>query len=138
VGAQQGIVRGLHPLVSCCLGVTTAFGGVLRDLMCRRELKLGAASGCQSYAVASLAGASIYVMLRELHVYNCAGSTPRLVHGGIPIGVRILLGAGTAMLIRAMAWQQKPEGREFFMTMDECAQANIEWARNVFESSSSR
>lgn len=133
IGAQQGIVRGLHPVVSSCLGVTTAFGGVLRDLMCHRELKLGAASGCQSYAVASLSGASVYVLLRELHVYNCAGSTSRLVHGGIPIGVRIVLGAGTAVIVRMVAWWRKAEG-DLFMTMDECAIENSKWVSLLFKS----
>ena len=52
VGAQQGIVRGLHPIVSCCLGVTVALGGVARDVMCSRDLSLGAKGGCQSYGVA--------------------------------------------------------------------------------------
>lgn len=122
IGAQQGIVRGLHPLVSSCLGVTVALGGVLRDLMCQRELSLGASSGCQSYAIASFSGAAVYVALREVHVWNCAGSTARLLHGGIPIGFRICLGAGTALAVRIFAWQRKPDG--IFSSMQECAEAN--------------
>jgi uncharacterized membrane protein YeiH len=77
VGAQQGIVRGFHPLVSASFGVTIACGGVLRDLMVGRQLALGSTDGCQSYGVASLAGSSVYVALRELHVWNCAGSAVR-------------------------------------------------------------
>jgi len=122
VGAQQGIVRSLHPLVSASLGVTIAFGGVFRDLLCRRDLSLGAATGCQSYGIASFSGAAVYVALRELHVWNCAGSTSKLLHGGIPIGFRIFCGFGTAVAIRTVAWMNKPDG--LFLTMEESAVAN--------------
>jgi len=127
IGAQQGIVRGLPPLASATLGVTVAFGGMVRDLLCKREVALG--KGCQSYAAASFAGASVYVALRQLHVLNCAGSTAKLVHGGIPIGARILLGAGTAIGIRVYAWQQKPG--DIFSSMGDCAAANHEWVRRL-------
>jgi uncharacterized membrane protein YeiH len=123
-GAQQGIIRGLHPLVSSCLGVTIAFGGVLRDLMCGRDLSLGASTGCQSYGIASFSGAAVYVALRQVHVWNCDGSAPKLLHGGIPIGLRILLGFGTVFGIRAAAWQNKPDG--LLLTMDEMAERNKE------------
>eukprot|EP00521_Asterionellopsis_glacialis_P010209 CAMPEP_0195302622 /NCGR_PEP_ID=MMETSP0707-20130614/31402_1 /TAXON_ID=33640 /ORGANISM="Asterionellopsis glacialis, Strain CCMP134" /LENGTH=399 /DNA_ID=CAMNT_0040365931 /DNA_START=73 /DNA_END=1272 /DNA_ORIENTATION=- len=123
VGAQQGIVRGLHPLVSSALGVTITFGGIVRDLILHRDLNVGSSSGCQSYGIASLAGATVYVMLRELHVWNCAGSTVKLVHGGIPIGLRILLGFGTVFGIRAVAWQKKPDG-DILLSMEASAQAN--------------
>ena len=86
IGAQQGIVRGLHPVVSASMGVTIAVGGVARDLMCKRDLSLSTTTGCQSYGVASFSGAAAYVALRQLHVWNCAGSTVKLVSGGIPIG----------------------------------------------------
>lgn len=122
VGAQQGIIRGLHPLVSSSLGVTVALGGVMRDLMCGRDLALGASTGCQSYGIASFSGAAVYVALRELHVWNCAGSTSKLLNGGIPIGLRILLGFGTVFGIRVAAWQNKPDG--LLLTMDESADAN--------------
>ncbi|GMI21165.1 hypothetical protein TrRE_jg10922, partial [Triparma retinervis] len=101
IGAQQGIVRGLHPGISCVLGVTIAFGGVVRDLMCNRNLTLGASEGCQSYGVASLSGAGMYVGLRQLHVWNCAGNTVKLVKGGIPIGLRIGMGFMTVFGVRA-------------------------------------
>jgi uncharacterized membrane protein YeiH len=122
VGAQQGIIRGLHPLVSSCLGVTIALGGVMRDLMCGRDLSLGASTGCQSYGIASFSGAAVYVALRELHVWNCAGSTSKLLNGGIPIGLRILVGFGTVFGIRAAAWQNKPDG--LLLTMEEMAELN--------------
>jgi uncharacterized membrane protein YeiH len=101
VGAQQGIVRGLHPLVASCLGVTVTLGGVMRDLMCQREVRMGGLGGCQSYALSSFSGAVVYVTLREAHVWNCAGSTARLVHGGLPISLRIILGMGTAAAVCA-------------------------------------
>eukprot|EP00520_Triparma_pacifica_P020331 CAMPEP_0118638882 /NCGR_PEP_ID=MMETSP0785-20121206/3933_1 /TAXON_ID=91992 /ORGANISM="Bolidomonas pacifica, Strain CCMP 1866" /LENGTH=268 /DNA_ID=CAMNT_0006530185 /DNA_START=301 /DNA_END=1103 /DNA_ORIENTATION=- len=110
IGAQQGIVRGLAPGISCVLGVTIAFGGVVRDLMCNRDLSLGSSSGCTSYGVSSLAGSTVYVMLRELHVRNCAGNTAKLVKGGIPIGLRIFLGFSTVFAVRAYGWQIKEEG----------------------------
>ncbi|KAL1507521.1 hypothetical protein AB1Y20_007145 [Prymnesium parvum] len=122
VGAQQGVARGLQPLVSSCLGVSVAFGGVVRDLMCHRELALGTHAGCQSYALASWCGAATYVALRQLHVWNCAGPTAKLLPGGIPIGVRIAIGAGVAIAVRVFAWLKKPD--EIFSEMDDVARAN--------------
>jgi len=130
VGAQQGIVRGLSPLVSACFGVTITLGGVMRDVLCQRELRLGDLDGCQSYALASFCGGAVYVGLRELHVWNCAGSTHKLVAGGLPIGLRIALGASTAIAVRAFAWQRRPEG--LLSGMDECADANERWLRVLF------
>jgi uncharacterized membrane protein YeiH len=131
VGAQQGIVRGLHPLVSSILGVTITFGGVVRDLMCSRDLKVGASTGCQSYGIASFSGAAVYVMLRELHVWNCAGSTSKLVHGGIPIGLRIFLGLGTVFGVRAIAWWNKPN--DLFSSMEASAVMNQKSLQNVMD-----
>jgi uncharacterized membrane protein YeiH len=135
VGAQQGIVLGCHPIVSSVLGVTIAFGGVLRDLMCQRDLTLGAATGCQSYGIASFSGAAVYVALRELHMWNCAGSTVKLVHGGIPIGLRILMGFGTALAVRLVAWQNKPDN--LFLSMEASAAVNIKSLKGLLSSSKS-
>jgi len=133
VGAQQGIVRGLHPLVSASLGVTIALGGVMRDVMCKRDLALGAVeTGCQSYGIASFSGAAVYVALRELHVWNCAGSASKLLHGGIPIGLRIFLGFGTVFAVRAAAWVNKPDG--MLQTMDESAKVNRDLLRRLEQS----
>ena len=122
VGAQQGIVRGLHPFVSASLGVTVTIGGVMRDVLCGRDLTLGAATGCQSYGIASFAGASVYVALRQFHVWNCAGSYSKLVNGGIPLTLRLFLGFSTALAVRAVAWQYKPDN--FLSTMDESVAKN--------------
>lgn len=124
VGAQQGVVRGLNPLISASLGVTVALGGVMRDLMCQRGIRLGGLDGCQSYALSSFSGAAVYVALRQAHVWNCAGSTARLVHGGFPIGLRIVLGMATVVAVRTYAWSHKPAG--IFLAMDEAALRNDE------------
>ena len=92
--------------------------------------RLGDLDGCQSYALASFCGGAVYVGLRELHVWNCAGSTHKLVAGGLPIGLRIALGASTAIAVRAFAWQRRPEG--LLSGMDECADANERWLRVLF------
>lgn len=122
VGAQQGIVAGFAPAVSATLGVTIAFGGVARDAILGRELALGSTSGCQSYGVAAAAGAAVYVALRELHVWNCAGSTARLLHGGIPLSARILAGFSTVCAVRAYAWHTKDD--KLLLSMADNAKAN--------------
>ena len=129
VGAQQGIIRGLHPLVSATLGVTAPFGGVFRDLMCQRELRLGSHSGCQSYAVASFLASSTYVGLRQLHVWNCPGTSSKVIHGGLPIGLRIVVSASVAVAFRVYSWQQKPD--ELFSSMEDCAAAHDEYLRRL-------
>lgn len=91
IGAQAGITRGVGPLGSIATGVTICFGGVLRDLLCQREVAIGA----QSYALATCAGASVYVGLRQL-----------VVHGivRLPLLVRICAGASTAILQRCYVY----------------------------------
>lgn len=84
IGAQAGITRGVGPLGSVATGVTICFGGVVRDVLCQRDIAIGA----QSYALATCAGASVYVGLRQL---VCRG----LVQ--LPLIFRILAGAGTAV-----------------------------------------
>ncbi|EOD24077.1 hypothetical protein EMIHUDRAFT_207163 [Emiliania huxleyi CCMP1516] len=132
VAAQQGIVQGLHPLISLCLGVTIAFGGAGRDLLCGREVRLNHMSGSQSYAVAAFSGAGVYVLLRELHVWNCSGSSVKLVTGGVPIGLRIAMGVGTSVAIRAYAWWRRPD--DLFWSMDAAATANEEWLSRLLRS----
>ena len=121
---METIPRLVYTIVQEAVCVEVALGGVMRDLMCGRDLSLGASTGCQSYGIASFSGAAVYVALRQVHVWNCAGSAPRLLHGGIPIGLRILLGFGTVFGIRAAAWQNKPDGR--LLTMDEMSERNME------------
>lgn len=64
VGANGAVQRGLHPLISATCGVTICFGGILRDVLCGRDLAIGG----QSYAFAMGAGSGMYVLLRELRL----------------------------------------------------------------------
>jgi uncharacterized membrane protein YeiH len=89
-GAQAGINRGVHPLASIVMGVTICFGGILRDLLCQRPVAIGG----QSYALATGAGASVYVLLRQLVVAGYA----------IPVTVRIAIGGGTTIGQRALSY----------------------------------
>ena len=61
-GAQGGITRGMPLIVCAVAGVTICFGGILRDVLCQRDLALGS----QSYAGAMGAGSAVYVGLRQL------------------------------------------------------------------------
>eukprot|EP00965_Chrysotila_dentata_P259305 6213515-Pleurochrysis_carterae.AAC.2 len=102
IGAQSGISRGMTPLACVATGVTICFGGILRDLLCQRPLAFGA----QSYALATAAGASVYVGLRQLVV---AG-----YH--IPLLVRIALGAGTAISQRVYVWLHMSDAQDTFLS----------------------
>ena len=64
------------------------------------------------------------------HVRLCAGSTEKLISGGIPLGLRIVLGVGAAIGIRAYAWEQKSDGG-LLMSMTEAADANREILRRM-------
>jgi len=90
VAANGAIARGLHPLVACTSGVTICFGGLLRDLMCGRDLAIGG----QSYAMATGMGASLYVGLRELAVRGLP----------LPLIARTLLSVGAVLCLRAYDW----------------------------------
>ena len=90
IGAQSGIVRGVRPLASVATGVTICFGGILRDLLCQRPVAIGG----QSYALATAAGASVYVALRQLVVAGWR----------IPLVARITLAMGTAISQRALSF----------------------------------
>ena len=90
IGAQHGIVRGVRPLACVATGVTICFGGILRDLLCQRPVAIGG----QSYALATAAGATVYVGMRQLVV---AGYP-------IPLVNRIALAMGTAVSQRALSF----------------------------------
>lgn len=49
VAANGAVARGLHPVVAATSGVTICFGGLLRDVLCGRNLAIGS----QSYALAT-------------------------------------------------------------------------------------
>ncbi|KAL7550517.1 hypothetical protein ACHAWF_013736 [Thalassiosira exigua] len=85
-GVHGAIRMGLHPVVAAVSGVTMSVGGILRDLFCGRDLAVAS----QSYALATLAGSSVYVLCRELSLR------------GFPILAiyRIILSMGTTMSLR--------------------------------------
>lgn len=99
LGAQGGLRRGLHPAVSIAAGVTICFGGVLRDLLCRRDVALGSSS----FALATFGGAAAYVGATELSL-RLSRSAGR---AAIPLGARIAFGVGTCIVIRAAAWHRE-------------------------------
>ena len=86
VGAATAISRGLHPLVCCVSGVTSCFGGILRDVICQREIALGS----QSFAASTAAGAAVYVGLREACLRGFA----------LPLIVRLALSCGSVVAVR--------------------------------------
>ena len=90
LGAQGAITRGMHPAICAGAGVTICFGGILRDLLCQRPVAIGG----QSYALATAAGATVYVGMRQLVV---AGYP-------IPLVARIAMAMGTAVAQRALSF----------------------------------
>lgn len=94
VGVHGAIGMGLHPLVSCTSGITMSLGGILRDVFCGRDI----AAASQSYAFASGAGSTIYVLMRELALR------------GFPIlaPIRIMLSLATTTMIRYWEFVKGP------------------------------
>ena len=88
VAANGAVSRGLHPLVVCTAGVTICFGGLIRDVMCGRNLAIGG----QSYALATGAGATVFVALRELAIRGVA----------LPLALRLVLAGGTVVGLRTL------------------------------------
>lgn len=95
IGAQHGINRGLNPLVCVVSGVTICFGGIIRDLLCHRNIAIGS----QSYALSIGLGAAVYVGLRQLVVRGWP----------IPLMYRIFIGAATTTGFRIAEWNYKPD-----------------------------
>lgn len=92
-----GAIRcGLHPIVAATSGVTVCFGGIIRDLLCGRELKIGS----QSYAFATGASSATYILLRELTIRRI------LI---LPLVVRTFMSAGACIGLRGYEfWTGKP------------------------------
>ena len=87
-GAQNAIRLSLHPVIAVLCGMFTAtFGGVIRDVLCRRPVRI-LHSHAEVYASTALVGASVYTAVRGI---------------GAPPSVRILLGVGSAMGCRYAA-----------------------------------
>lgn len=85
---SMSIKLGLHPVVAATSGVTVCFGGILRDLLCDRDLAIGS----QSYAFATGASSATYVFFRELAIRRIAI---------LPLAIRTFLAAGVCVGLRA-------------------------------------
>jgi len=85
-GVHGAVGMGLHPLVAAVSGVTSSLGGVMRDIICGRDI----AAASQSYAFATGCGSAVYVLTRELALR------------GIPLLAitRIALSMGTTISLR--------------------------------------
>jgi len=85
-GVHGAIALGLHPIVAATSGVTMSLGGVLRDVFVGKDLAVAS----QSYAMATGAGSTVYVLTRELALR------------GYPLLaiVRIMLSMGTTISLR--------------------------------------
>ena len=88
-GTAGAISRGLHPAVCIISSVTMCFGGILRDLICNRDISLGS----QSFAGSLATGSFVYVVLRELCLH-------KNVH--LPLLSRIILSAGATVGFRIL------------------------------------
>ena len=87
VGVRHAVSQGLHPFVAATSGITICFGGILRDVLCGRDLAVGG----QSYAFATGAGSGMYIFLRELHVRSILS---------IPTFFRLSISAGLVAVLR--------------------------------------
>jgi uncharacterized membrane protein YeiH len=68
VGAEIALALGTPPWAAILMGVVTAtFGGILRDVICN-EVPLILSK--EIYALAALAGATLFVLLREVGVWR--------------------------------------------------------------------
>ena len=93
VAAVNGaIAAGVHPAVAATSGVTVCFGGIFRDVFCGRNLAIGG----QSYAFATGAGSTVYVLLRELAIRGIQTS----------LFSRVILSAGTTAGLRAWEYRR--------------------------------
>jgi uncharacterized membrane protein YeiH len=82
LGAEIALIAGATPWAAVLLGVVTAtFGGVVRDVICN-EVPLLLRK--EIYALAALAGASVFVLLRMQGVWR----DPALL-GGMAVGFAI-------------------------------------------------
>merc|ERR1719428_2686705 len=89
VGVMNGIRMGVHHSISTCCGMMTAtFGGLTRDIVCRKPPRI-LHSESDIYATTALAGAAVYIGLRAVAPFQ--------------LGLRIAAGFGTAVLLRAVA-----------------------------------
>jgi hypothetical protein len=87
--------------------VTSSFGGVVRDVLTKKE---SLTVGHESFAFTTGAGAAVYVGLRQLMLFGPdALGAPWLERALRPLTVRIGLCVGTVLGIRAYAWTLRPD-----------------------------
>ena len=87
-GAQNGIRAGVHPMICILCGMFTGtFGGVIRDILCKRDVRI-LHSNAEIYASTTLLGAGCYIGARSL--------------GFSPL-VRVLSGVISAVSLRTYA-----------------------------------
>lgn len=90
VGVMNGVRAGVGGVVCVICGVATAtFGGVVRDVLCRREVRI-LHSRAEIYASAAMVGGGFYWLAR---------------YGGIGVWGRVLGGVGMAFGTRLVAWK---------------------------------
>ena len=89
IGAMNGIRAGVPCAAAVACGMFTAtFGGVVRDVLMRRPVRI-LHSYTDIYATTALTGAATYMLVRA---------------AGAPVSARILAGAGVAIAMRKLAW----------------------------------
>lgn len=89
IGAMNGVRAGMPGIVTIICGMSTAtFGGVVRDVLCRRQVRI-LHSTAEIYASTAAAGALAYVFARRL---------------GAGVALRVGAGVGLAVALRAWAW----------------------------------
>eukprot|EP00899_Mesostigma_viride_P017768 jgi/Mesvir1/25993/Mv20962-RA.1 len=89
IGAQNGIRAKVPLLASAICGMMTAtFGGLTRDVLCRRPVRI-LHSNAEIYATTALGGALAYLAAAK---------------AGAPLTARIALGFSTAVALRCAAW----------------------------------
>eukprot|EP00741_Cyanophora_paradoxa_P007093 tig00001086_g6864.t1 len=90
IGAQNGIRAGLPPIL-CVMSsmITSTFGGMTRDVLCRRPPRI-LHSIDEIYATTAIAGGAAYVAMRAL---------------GVPLSARIAGAASFAVFLRYLAWR---------------------------------
>lgn len=89
IGAMNGVRAGMGGLVCVICGVATAtFGGVVRDVLCRREVRI-LHSRAEIYASAAVMGGGVYCLTRM---------------AGAGVWMRVVGGVGVAFGVRCVAW----------------------------------
>lgn len=88
IGAMNGARAGVPGVVCAACGMATAtFGGVVRDVLCKRDVRI-LHSRAEIYATTAVAGAAAYLVAGRL---------------GLSVGARVGSGVGLAVGLRAWA-----------------------------------